>query len=211
MLRQDDQLGLSIAPLATSELSQAVDVLARAFRDNTLNRAVTRAEDPASRLRSNRYGMRALLPVAIQHGHVLVAKMDGAVVAGLVSSRPNRFPLPPPPVLSRLRCLLGQGWRIAHRWGEVFEVLEMLHPNEPHWYLGTLGVDPSAQDRGVGAALLSNWLSEVDRDGAPAYLETDTESNIGFYERVGFGLDGETSILGVPIWRMRRIPGESPL
>ena len=37
-------------------------------------------------------------------------------------------------------------------------------------------------------------------------LETDNEKNIGFYERVGFGIDGEISIFGVSVWRMRRSP-----
>jgi ribosomal protein S18 acetylase RimI-like enzyme len=105
---------------------------------------------------------------------------------------------------------LRQGWQTASRWGEVFELLETLHPKEPHWYLGTLGVDPSFQNRGVGAALLSSWIAGVDRDGATAYLETDTARNISFYERAGFTLDGETSILGVPVWCMRRLCPASP-
>jgi hypothetical protein len=40
----------------------------------------------------------------------------------------------------------------------------------------------------------------------PAYLETDSEENVRFYERRGFSLDGETSILGVRAWRMKRAP-----
>jgi ribosomal protein S18 acetylase RimI-like enzyme len=201
-----DQPTLLITKLANSEISQAVEVLSRAFRDNPLNRAVTRSENSEHRLRSNRHGMRVLLPVAIRYGQALVAIMNGVVAGGLVAAPPGRFPLPPPPVSARLRCLLGQGWQTARRWGEISEQLEALHPIEPHWYIGTLGVDPTFQGRGVGAGLLSNWLDEVDRDGAPAYLETDNERNIGFYERVGFRLDGEISIFGVSIWRMRRSP-----
>jgi ribosomal protein S18 acetylase RimI-like enzyme len=150
--------------------------------------------------------MRTLLPVAIQHGQVLVAMMDGAVVGGLVATPPGRFPLPPPPIRARLLSLLGQGWQTACRWGEVFKQLEALHPIEPHWHIGTLGVDPMFQGRGVGARLLSSWLEGVDRDGAPAYLETDNEKNIAFYERSGFRLDGEISIFSVSVWRMRRGP-----
>lgn len=206
MVRQDDQPAPSIKPLANSEILQAVEVLSRAFRDNALNCAVTRSESSERRLRSNRHGMWALLPVAIQHGQVLVAIMDGVVVGGLVASPPDRFSLPPPPFPARLRCFIGQGWQTARRWGEVFKELQILHPIEPHWYLGALGVDPAFQNRGVGADLLSKWLDGIDRDGALAYLETDNERNIGFYERAGFRLDGESSILGVRVWRMRRNP-----
>jgi len=105
-----------------------------------------------------------------------------------------------------LRCLIRQGWRVARRWEAVFEAFAALHPVEPHWYLATLGVVASARRRGMGAALLSRWLAEVDRDAVPAYLETDSEVNVRFYERAGFSLEGEISILGVRAWRMKRAP-----
>jgi len=205
---RDDQPRASIAPLDESELTQAIEVLARAFRDNALNRAVVRSDDPNDRLLSNRHGMRALLPVARRHGEALVATLNGVMAGGLVAPPPGRLPLPPPPLLSRLRCLMGQGWRVARRWSQVYETLEGLHPKEPHRYLGTLGVDPLLQGRGVGSALLSTWLIGVDRDGLAAYLETDSERSVSFYETAGFALEGEAAILGVRVWRLRRAPRE---
>jgi len=204
--RREDQPAASIAPLAESELTQAIEVLARAFRDNALNRAVIRSDDSNDRLRSNRHGMRALLPVARRHGDALVATLDGVVAGGLVAPPVGRLPLPPPSLVTRLRCLVGQGWQVARRWSQVYEALEALHPKEPHRYLGTLGVDPPLQRRGVGGALLSKWLAVVDREGAPAYLETDSERSVSFYERAGFAREGEAAILGVRVWRLRRAP-----
>jgi ribosomal protein S18 acetylase RimI-like enzyme len=204
--RRDDQPAASIAPLAESELMQAIEVLARAFRDNALNRAAIRSDDANERLRSNRHGLRALLPVARRHGEALVATLDGALAGSLVAPPPGRLPLPPPPLLSRVRCLMGQGWQVARRWSEVYETLQALHPKEPHRYLGTLGVAPSLQSQGVGSALLSGWLAGVDREGASAYLETDSERSVSFYERAGFALEGEVAILGVRVWRLRRAP-----
>jgi GNAT superfamily N-acetyltransferase len=198
----------SIHPLADSQLQPMVDVLARAFCRNPLNRAVVRSDDPDRCFRSNRHNMRRMLPMACLHGQVLAATLDGEVAGGLVASPPGRFPLPPPPPIDRLRFLRDQGWSITRRWGVVFDALDALHPVEPHWYLGVLGVDGFAQSRGVGAALLSRWLAGVDRDGMPAYLETDSEGNVRFYERAGFSLEGETSILGVRTWRMKRAPRE---
>ena len=202
----NDLSAASIRPLADSQLQPMVDVLALAFCSNPLNRAVVRSDDPDRCFRSNRHSMRALLPIAHLHGQVLVATLDGEVAGGLVASPPGRFPLPPPPLVGGLRCLIRQGWRVSRRWDEVFEAFEAVHPVEPHWYLGTLGVTRSAQRRGVGAALLWRWLAGVDRDGLPAYLETDSQRNIRFYERAGFSLAGETSVLGVRAWRMTRPP-----
>jgi ribosomal protein S18 acetylase RimI-like enzyme len=77
---------------------------------------------------------------------------------------------------------------------------------EPFWYLGTLGVAPPFQGRGFGSALLTVWLREVDRESLPACLETDVRENVGFYARAGFREEEEISLLGIPVWCMRR-PG----
>ena len=183
---------------------QAVAVLARAFCDNPLNRAVIGRGDARRRLRSNFYGMRSLLPAATDHGDILAASIAGRVAGVLISVPPGGYPLPPPPVAHRLRCLLGQGWRVAARWGRVFETLREHHPIEPSWYLGTLGVDPALHGQGVGTALLARWLERVDGEESAAYLETDVQVNVGFYGRAGFELEGEVEVLGIPIWRMWR-------
>jgi ribosomal protein S18 acetylase RimI-like enzyme len=195
---------LSIRPLRDPERAAAVGVLARAFRDNPLNVAVIGRADPARRLRANIHAMRALLPVAQVHGSTLAAHRVGRLVGALVATPPKGYPLPPPSPLARLRCLAGQGPRVARRWNVVFEAVSALHPAEPHAYLGTLGVAPEQQGAGVGSALLEHWLAEADREGHPAYLETDSPENLAFYARAGFGVAGELSVLGVRVWRMRR-------
>jgi ribosomal protein S18 acetylase RimI-like enzyme len=95
---------------------------------------------------------------------------------------------------------------VAHRWARVYELLREHHPVESHWYLATIGVDPELWGRGIGTGLLSAWLQMVDADLEPAYLETDVDRNIRFYERAGFAVVEELRILGVGIWTMRR-PG----
>jgi RimJ/RimL family protein N-acetyltransferase len=104
----------------------------------------------------------------------------------------------------RLRCLLGQGLRVANRWAWVYELLRDHHPADRHWYLGTLGVEPELWGQGIGTELLSTWLQMVDDDRTPAYLETDAAGNLRFYERAGFEVVEEIWALGVRIWTMRR-------
>ena len=55
-------------------------------------------------------------------------------------------------------------------------------PLDQHWHLGPVGVLPSHQGTGFGTKLLSRFCQEVDACFAPAYLETDTDKNIQFYE-----------------------------
>ena len=54
------------------------------------------------------------------------------------------------------------------------------------WYLSIIGILPSAQSRGLGAALLAGTLAEAFRANVTCYLETFTPRNLKFYERVGF-------------------------
>ncbi len=196
---------LTSRPLAQGEESATIEVLARAFRDNPLNVAVIRG-GAKRRLRSNRHSMRALLPMARRHGEVWVLRNGAQVCAALVGVPPHLHPLPPPSLGPRLRTLFGQGVGVALRWARVFEQLDRLHPPEPHWYLGTFGVDPSSQGRGLGSGLLSAWLGRIDAERAAVYLETDRAENLPFYQRAGFSILCETAVLEVPIWCMRREP-----
>lgn len=190
--------------LLADEREAAVQLLARAFRDNPLNVAVIGCDDPERRQLVNAHGLRSLLPTAQAHGRVRVRREAGALAAVLIGAPPDGFPLPAPSLARRLRSTFGQGLRVARRWAEVFETLAPLHPPEPHWYLSTLGVDPGWQRRGIGAALLTDWLAEVDRDACVAYLETDRPENVAFYARAGFEKLGETRIFSAPVWRMLR-------
>lgn len=179
-------------------------MLARAFRDNPLSQAVIGPRDAARRLRCNTHGMRALLPVAERHGVALAARRKGRIAGVLVATPPFGYPLPPPPLPARLRCLAGQGWRVSQRWAQVFDAVSALHPPEPHAYLGLLGVDPALQGQGLGATLLGRWLEQSGPRSHPAYLETDRPENVRFYARAGFAVEGEITLFDVRVWRMRR-------
>ncbi len=80
------------------------------------------------------------------------------------------------------------------------------HVPEPHWYLTVWGVDPSRQGEGLGTALVREGLHRVDAVGARAYLETETEGNVRFYERLGFAVVEEIEVTpaDLPMWLMRR-------
>jgi predicted N-acetyltransferase YhbS len=77
-------------------------------------------------------------------------------------------------------------------------------PLDQHWHLGPVGVLPSQQGKGIGTKLLSRFCQEVDACLSPAYLETDTDKNVRFYERFGFEVVKETEIFDVKnryMWR----------
>lgn len=84
--------------------------------------------------------------------------------------------------------------------------LSSLHPGEPHWYLGFLGVRGSRQGQGLGGALLDEVLTRADEAKAPAYVESSNERNLTFYQRHGFEIVEEIRLPGngPSVWRMWR-------
>jgi ribosomal protein S18 acetylase RimI-like enzyme len=85
------------------------------------------------------------------------------------------------------------GWRksVWHReWGRH-------DPIEQHWHLGPIGVLPSNQGSGIGTMLMERFCREVDACHAKAYLETEGDKNVRFYEKFGFKVVRESEIMEV--------------
>jgi len=70
-------------------------------------------------------------------------------------------------------------------------------PVEQHWHLGPIGVLPNHQGLGIGSILMERFCKEVDACRAKAYLETDLDKNVRFYEKFGFKVVSESEIFGV--------------
>ena len=70
-------------------------------------------------------------------------------------------------------------------------------PVAQHWHLGPIGVLPTHQGSGIGSILMERFCEEVDACKAPAYLETDLDKNVRFYEKFGFNVVSESAIFGV--------------
>ena len=75
-----------------------------------------------------------------------------------------------------------------------------------HWYLWALGVEPGCQGKGIGSRLIQPVLTQADKGEVPCYLETQTESNVTFYQKRGFEVvsDGVVPGLEVRMWTMLR-------
>ena len=92
---------------------------------------------------------------------------------------------------------------------EVFERMSSFHPNEPHWYLPLLGVDPLHHGKGFGSALIEHALILCDQDNKYAYLESSNPKNVPFYKRHGFETLGTIQInTSPPIIPMLRKPSK---
>jgi GNAT superfamily N-acetyltransferase len=86
--------------------------------------------------------------------------------------------------------------------------IELAHPLQEHYYLSVLGTAPERRREGIGSALMQPVLDRCDAERMPAYLETATERNVGFYARHGFEVQRRLDLPGgaPPLWLLWRDP-----
>ena len=70
-------------------------------------------------------------------------------------------------------------------------------PLNKHWHLGPIGLLPAYQGVGIGTLLMERFCKGVDACMAEAYLETDIDKNVSFYEKFGFKVISESEIFNV--------------
>ncbi len=111
-------------------------------------------------------------------------------------------------VFTMIAGAVGQA-RAEHVLGAIREATDF-HPEEPHFYLATVGVDPAHRGLGLGAKLLQRVLRTCDDEQIVAYLESSNPRNISLYERAGFTTITEVRLPDGPTMRpMVRNPNSS--
>jgi ribosomal protein S18 acetylase RimI-like enzyme len=97
---------------------------------------------------------------------------------------------------------------VGRRLTELVERMKSQHPEEPHWYLATIGSDTTVRGAGFGQALMGSRLGRCDAEHCPAYLESSKPDNVPYYQRFGFEVCGEFTLPsgGPTLWPMWRAP-----
>lgn len=152
-----------------------------------------------------------LLDLRMAGGIVWVEEADGRVVAASLWDPPGGPTLGAVEQESMWRTAADQfGPSIEGRLDAYDARVHELGPAGDHYYLGVIASDPAARGRGHGAAVLRPGLEAADVAGLPTFLETGTESNVGFYARYGFAVTAELDLDdGTRIWCLTRLPGAS--
>ncbi len=134
---------------------------------------------------------------------------NGCVVGALAAG-----PYPPRPlegIRMMLRTtLLPWPWEPSMRhMRHVFtymKIWDAMHERGDHAYVYIIGVHPDHQGRGLGKHLMTTLFPANPQ--RPVYLETQTASNVPFYESLGFAITGEHHPFddGPGTWGMIRHP-----
>ncbi len=198
---------LAVLDRRSDRFPEAIAVLARAFwRDPFFEYF---SLDPLHEYRTHPGFQRAALDAPRTVGTVVAAVDRGTGgILGVAGWVP-----PDPPGSHRWRAaretalMVPTFARIRHRRvaRAVLAECERRHPAAPHRYLAILGVDPAAQGRGVGAALLRHGLGWSDAEGVSTYLETQKADNVAWYARFGFEERGTIDHADAPtLWLLER-------
>ncbi len=202
---------MEIRALDPAEMGEAVEVIVRGMRDNPNNVAAF-GRDPGVRhgrlLRL--FGSMAAAEVPDRDRVMLAARGPDGSILGICGMMPPGRCQPGPGRQLRLApALLGLGPRSAGRTMKWLGAWSKRDPDGRHWHLGPVAVDAHLQGRGTGSKLMRAFCERMDGAGEEAYLETDKEINVRFYERFGFEVVAEAQVLGVPNWFMTRRAGKS--
>jgi ribosomal protein S18 acetylase RimI-like enzyme len=204
MVAEPDRGGVHVRDLRRDEIAAAIDVLARGMRDNPLHVAAY-GSDPERRRRCHARLVQGLFRT-FSAQQPICAVRNGVIVGVTGVAPPGTCQPTPAQRLRLLPALVGLGAPTAVRVTRWVSAWARHDPDEPHVHLGPLAVDTHLQGQGIGTLIMLEHTRQLDAASAVGYLETDRPQNVGFYERFGYQVVGDDTVLGVANWYMRRPP-----
>ena len=199
-------MAIAARPARRSDIPALARVLGRAFHDDPVMTWMQPDADRRARALSGFFAA-----VTRHHylagGGVEVAESDGIIGAAALWDPPGGWAISSGQQLGMLPASL-RAFRGRLAQGRILtDQMKAAHPEEPHWYLGIIGSDPSSRCGGYGHALMRSRLERCDAECAPAYLESSNPDNIAYYNRFGFDVTGLIEIPDGPtLWPMWRVP-----
>jgi ribosomal protein S18 acetylase RimI-like enzyme len=196
------------APASGAEVRAAANVLAAAFVDDPVWTAIGPHRRGHRRV-ANRVSFAGILAGSRRGGaRIRVAREDGRVLGASVAFEPGSWPLSEGSIAWELGWVFVAGPLPAWRGFNDDRAMRAEHVTHPHMYLWFLGVDPKVHSRGIGRALLAELHDRSAEIGMPTFLETGSEENVRFYERLGYEVLSDMTLpSGARMWRMERPDG----
>lgn len=199
-------LACCIEQAKSEDIPAMVEMLARGMRDNPLHIAAF-GTDPDVRGKKllQMFRLLAKNPALVANARV-ARDVDGSIVGAYSYSEPGACQPSGVAKLLMTPMLMTLGIGNGRRVREWLGTWSNHDSPERHYHFGPIGVDAHLQGQGIGSELMRDFCARMDAANEIAYLETDKEINVGFYERFGFEVIGTAQVIGVPNWFMLRKP-----
>ena len=183
MLSKED-----IIKLDKTQVIAAGDVLGRALKDDPVSVYDIPDKEKRHAVMKHVFQMTSCLGVKYGETHATSTKLEGVAVWLPYINKPYKR-------IVNIGCLLKakvykMGTEASKRIKPFEEHSKKIHLEsapDDHWYLQSLGVEPTHQGKGYGSLLMEYMLEKIDNTRPlPVFLETSTEINVKFYKRFGF-------------------------
>lgn len=197
---------MTVERLTQTDREEVIDVLAAAFRDYPVMRyALSDAgDDYGARLREL---IGFFCDARLTRGWPVLGIRDGQeLAAAALVSEPRYLPAPPDLKRKHLQVARIIGREAFDRMAQYERQSTGHEPEEPHYFLGMVGVAPGHQGKGYGRTLLDHVqaLSEADADSTGVTLSTEDPANVPYYQRVGYRVIAEADVGNIHTWCMFR-------
>jgi GNAT superfamily N-acetyltransferase len=198
-----------VITLKPQHRDRAVEVIARAFRNDPFLSHLTQA--PSTQTRFLHWFARLGIKYGEGYGQVYTTPEVAGVAIWFVPGRPSP---PPASILWEAVWLpLQVGWSCFWRFFRLVGLTDRVHRgiiSGDHWHLFILAVEPERQGQGLGSELLQPVLAQADTQGQACYLETTNPRALPFYRKHGFNIahHSELGPGGPGFWGLlRKVPG----
>jgi len=185
-----------VRPLDASGIRPLARLLSRVLRDEPHFSYLV--PDPPERRRILSWFFNSVaIPTSLVHGEVYTTT---DLKGGVLWIRPGSA--------GTFKRMLRAAVPAMSHVGRQMEKVSFELARQPHWYLVSLGVEPSKNLEVTGRALLEPVLFRADLEERPCYVESFHEGNLRFYESLGFRIEGAGNISrdGPNFWAMIRAP-----
>ena len=187
------------------DLPEAASVLADAFQDYPWTRWTIDPDDHQHRIKQLQYAWMSSL--GLPSGLIWIGQnLDEIASVAVWMDTSTSIPPDTTAELNRITASLEGSRHSASLDAE--EQVRGLRPSGRHLLLGVVGTAQRFPGQGIGREVLQPGLNLANSLGVPCYLETSSESNVGFYERIGFRVSGQLRVRdsGPEIWGMVKLP-----
>lgn len=196
------QTAISVVDIPSERLDEAANVLVRAFEDYPLMRYFF--EDKGNDyFRCVRDAMHFVCAARLTLGYSLKGvEEEGRLVAVACINHPEEKEWPASLENDMNTLMESLGEQAATRLGQFGELVGAHHPQQPHFYLVAVGVEPQAQGKGYGRALLElvQEMSQAHPFSTGVGLDTETPLNVPLYQHFDYQVTGQGKLEEIDIW-----------
>jgi len=198
----------SLYQLEKHEIPKASLVLAEAFRNDPLWSKTIGKENKKG------YPVMAemLLKYCLKYGQIYAPSSNYEGIMALSQGETSYMTFGKLLKSGGIHPILKLGFKrlitIADAFAPMDDVRKKHMKERPFVYIQVIGVSTQHQGKGYGKQLINALIQATEKNKIPIYLDTETENNVKWYERLGFKTVEQMTlpVIDQSMWAMIREP-----